>query len=80
LVRAFVVVVGDVLVAQMVEMLLAEDREPIEAFLPDRLDEAFHEGVRIRCSVAITTLFIYPALFYALLRSTWVTVSQGGVR
>ncbi len=31
-------------------------------------------------SAAFFTPFIYPALFYAMLRSAWVTVRQGGVR
>jgi hypothetical protein len=31
-------------------------------------------------SAAVLTPFIYPALFYAMLRSAWVTVRQGGVQ
>jgi hypothetical protein len=31
-------------------------------------------------SAAVLTPFIYPALFYAMLRSAWVTVRRGGVR
>ena len=30
-------------------------------------------------SVAFATPFVYPALFYALLRSTWLTLRRGGV-
>jgi hypothetical protein len=46
LVRAFLVIVRQVFRAQAIQVLRAEDHEPVEAFLFDRLNEPFHEGIR----------------------------------
>lgn len=36
-----------ILTAQVIEMPLAEHNEMVKAFLLDRLNESFHEGIRI---------------------------------
>jgi hypothetical protein len=39
----------------------------------------FARRLRWRGAVALLTPFIFPALFYAMLNSAWVTTRQGGV-
>jgi hypothetical protein len=53
LVRAFFVVVFQVFLANVVHVLLAEDHEPIKAFLLDGLNEPLDKGIRVRGAVGV---------------------------
>jgi hypothetical protein len=48
LVRPLLVIVGQVLSAKMIHAPLAEDNEPVEALLPNRLNKPFNKRIRVR--------------------------------
>jgi hypothetical protein len=62
LVRTFLVIVFEIRGVQAIQVLRAEDHEPIEAFLFDGLNESLDEGIRVGRTVGVLHGF-HPAAF-----------------